>query len=64
MGNTPVLSVCDGRLRAEYPGTQGSGFGLCDGFLSLGADSILGAPNCQKIGLEFGELFLAQNQKE
>jgi hypothetical protein len=62
--NTPVFSVCDGRLRAEYPGGQGSGFGLCDGYLSLGSDSILGAPNCQRISLGFGEVFLAQNQRE
>lgn len=63
VANSPVFSVCQGLLRAEYPGTQGSVFGLCDGLLSLGVEGIFGAPNCQRIGLGFGEVPLAQNQR-
>jgi hypothetical protein len=56
VANTPVFSVCEGVLRAEYPGTQGNGFALCDGFLSLGVDAVTGAPQCQRISLGFGEI--------
>ena len=62
--NTPVFSVCSGLLSANYPGTQGNGFGLCDGLLSLGVDSILGAPSCQRINLGFAEVPLSQNQRD
>jgi len=62
--NTPIFSVCSGLLSANYPGTQGNAFGLCDGLLSLGPDSILGAPSCQRIRLQLLEVPLSQNQRE
>jgi hypothetical protein len=53
--NTPKFSVCDNALRADYPDTQGNGFALCDGFLSLGVDSVF-TESCQRIDLKFGEV--------
>jgi hypothetical protein len=53
--DTPTFSVCNGVLRADYPDTQGNGFALCNGFLSLGVDSVFTGP-CQRINLGFGEL--------
>jgi len=62
--NSPVFSVCEGRLRAEYPGTQGNGFAVCDGFLALVVEAVFTEPSCRKINLGFGEVPLAQNQRE
>lgn len=48
-GMTPSCSICNSTLTCDFPGSSGSVFALCNGFLSLG--SFGSSSTCQVIDL-------------